>query len=48
MHWFAMVRVPMSTTPMPIQWTVLMKNHLGVSVIAYGTYIRHLTWPVFE
>ena len=24
------------------------EESLGVSVIAYGTYIRHLAWPVFE
>ena len=23
------------------------EESLGVSVIAYGTYIRHLAWPVF-
>ena len=23
------------------------EESLGVSVIAYGTYIRHLGWPVF-
>ena len=39
MHWFAMVRVPMSTTPMPIQWTVSMKNHLA--------FLSSLMEPIF-